>query len=556
MLPLRASRHSNALIVAMLTPVLLQVSTCERTGVATLVSLEVEVAGEDRMVDFDPSRRRYNVSVPDGTITLRAASADPKAVVSWHAGRTGERLGIGGGEVSLEFGRGTSTLTVLVVSPGGAATSYVAYVNHVSNPNPCVEQEHGLGEADPTAELFETDYIKASNTGEEDGFAHVAICGDTLVVGAPWEDTANDGIKNAGAAYVFQRENGLWSQTEILRSPTREEWGQFGASVALSDDLLAVSAIAEDRLGAVHLFDREYGYWSHVARLVAPNAELNDAYGRYLAIAKDIVVVGASEEDGGLGGVNPLGSDNSLEGAGAAYIFERGDGTWNEVTYLKAEQPQLRGHFATGVAVYGSTVAVGGSGFVRIFDRLDGVWAQTAHVVAESPEGPVPFAGSVSLWRNRLAAAYSREEFGRGAAYVFERQGLSWWQTARLLASNRGGSDGFGRSIALNNNRIAVAAPYEDGAATGINGDGINGYSGGSGATYLFELVDGSWTETSYIKASDAQPTDFFGSSIAMSSRTLAVGSPGEASGGHGVGAEQDGAPSANESGAVYLFAR
>jgi hypothetical protein len=154
-----------------------------------------------------------------------------------------------------------------------------------------------------------------------------------------------------------------------------------------------------------------------------------------------------------------------------------------------------------------------------------------------------------------MAAAYSSEEFLRGAAYVFERDGLSWSQTARLLASNRGGSDGFGRSVAMQGDRIAVAAPWEDGAATGVNGDGINGFSDASGATYLFELIDGSWTETAYIKASDAQPTDFFGDSIAISSRTIAVGAPGEDSGGQGVGAEQDQMPREEESGAVYLFA-
>jgi len=206
----------------MLTPLLMQVGTCEHTGGATLGSLEVKVAGEDRMIDFDPSLRRYNVLVPDGAVTLRAVSTDPNAVVSWLAGSTGERLGIGGGEVSLDFGRGTSTLTVLVVSPGGAAASYLVYVNHVNNPNPCVDQEHGLGGVDPGAQLFETDYIKASNSGAGDGFTPVAICGDTLAVGASWEDATNNSTKNAGA--VFAPAWTRWNHVRTFASLAAAGW--------------------------------------------------------------------------------------------------------------------------------------------------------------------------------------------------------------------------------------------------------------------------------------------------------------------------------------------
>jgi hypothetical protein len=101
-----------------------------------------------------------------------------------------------------------------------------------------------------------------------------------------------------------------------------------------------------------------------------------------------------------------------------------------------------------------------------------------------------------------------------------------------------------------------VGAPWEDGSAAGINGDGSSNGVAGSGAAYLFELIDGSWTETAYIKASDPQAVDFFGESISMSSRTLVVGAPSEDGFGTGVGAEQDDFRAAEDSGAVYVFAK
>ena len=84
----------------------------------------------------------------------------------------------------------------------------------------------GLGAADWAAiqAFLPSDYVKASNTAEDDGFGvAVAVDGDTVVVGANEEDSngvspTNDSAPNAGAAYVFTRTGGGMEPTGIPQS--------------------------------------------------------------------------------------------------------------------------------------------------------------------------------------------------------------------------------------------------------------------------------------------------------------------------------------------------
>jgi len=75
---------------------------------------------------------------------------------------------------------------------------------------------------------------------------------------------------------------------------------------------------------------------------------------------------------------------------------------------------------------------------------------------------------------------------GSGAACVFARNGTTWTQQAYLKASNTGGGDFFGSSVAVSGNTVVVGAPGEDSGATGVNGDGSNNSSSASGAALSY----------------------------------------------------------------------
>src|SRR5262249_1519508 len=127
-----------------------------------------------------------------------------------------------------------------------------------------------------------------------------------------------------------------------------------------------------------------------------------------------------------------------------------------------------------------------------------------------------------------------------GAVYVFTRVGTTWSQQAYIKASNTGAGDNFGTSVSLSSDgsTLAVGAYGEASAATGINGNQADNTAAGSGAVYMFSRSGSTWTQHSYIKASNTGAGDNFGFSVALSGdgTILAVAAPYEASAAKGIG--------------------
>ncbi|MCG6118775.1 MAG: choice-of-anchor D domain-containing protein [Aquimonas sp.] len=229
-------------------------------------------------------------------------------------------------------------------------------------------------------------YLKASNTGAGDQFGHaVAINGTTVVVGAPEEDSANDGAGNSGAVYVFQREGisvGGWFQQRYLKASNAGAGDLFGYSLALSGETLVVGAQGEGsnatgvngdqtdnsaaNSGAAYVFVRtggRNGSWSQQAYLKASNTGAGDAFGFSVGLSGNLLVVGAIGEDSNARGIDGNQANNSIGGSGAAYAFVRSGTTWRPQAYIKASNTDL-GNFDFGhsLAVWGSRLVVGKPG--------------------------------------------------------------------------------------------------------------------------------------------------------------------------------------------------
>jgi hypothetical protein len=137
-----------------------------------------------------------------------------------------------------------------------------------------------------------------------------------------------------------------------------------------------------------------------------------------------------------------------------------------------------------------------------------------------------------------------------------------------LKASNTGNDDWFGDvlDVSADGNTLAVGAPREDGSTKGINHSQTSQTDNGvsdSGAVYVFTKSNNQWQQEAYIKASNADIGDHFGSSLSLSGDglTLVVGAEQESSNGQGVYYNDDGDGdveqsnnSASNSGAVYVF--
>ena len=399
---------------------------------------------------------------------------------------------------------------------------------------------------DPIAQQV---YLKASNTEPFDNFGYsVAISGDTVVVGAPAEDSnasgvngdqTNNSASNAGAAYVFVRNGTTWSQQAYLKASNTDADDRFSYSgVAVSGDTVVVGAFGEasnatgvngnqndnsaTQAGAAYVFVRNGTTWSQQAYLKASNTDANDFFGFSMAVSGDTVVVGAYGEDSDATGVNGDQNDNSAPFSGAAYVFVRSGVTWSQQAYLKASNTDADDSFGFSVAISGDTVIVG---------------AQTEYSNATGVNGDQT---------NNSAG-------GAGAAYVFMRTGTTWGQQAYLKASNTAASDEFGSSVAISGDTVVIGATFEDSNATAINGDQTNNSASSAGAAYVFARNGSTWSQQAYLKASNTNASDQFGSSVAVSGDTVVVGANGEDSNATGINGDQTN-NSASFAGAAYVF--
>ena len=169
-----------------------------------------------------------------------------------------------------------------------------------------------------TGNWGEVKKITASDAQAEDRFGvSVAVSGDTAVVGAWLEDA---GGTDAGAAYVFHRDQGgagNWGEVKKLTASDAHDGDGFGNSTAVSGDTVVVGAIWEDAggsfAGAAYVFQRNEGgadNWGEVRKLTASDVQAVDNFGGSVAVSGDTAIVSATFEDAG------------GEHASAAYVFD------------------------------------------------------------------------------------------------------------------------------------------------------------------------------------------------------------------------------------------
>ncbi len=192
-------------------------------------------------------------------------------------------------------------------------------------------------------------------------------------------------------------------------------------------------------------------------------------------------------------------------------------------------------------------------------------FARQAYLKASNTEPGDYFGATVALDGDTLAVGAQREDSSddeddnsatdSGAVYVFTREQEIWSQQAYIKASNTEPFDRFGEALAVDGDTLVVGAGGEDGGDTGIDGDERSNAATDSGAVYVFIRERGVWSQQAYIKASNTDPFDQFGSALALDGDTLVVGAYGEDSDAGGIGGDEF-SDAATDSGAVYVFIR
>jgi hypothetical protein len=335
----------------------------------------------------------------------------------------------------------------------------------------------------------------ASTTHSPPGYFgwSLALYGSTAVVGAPFNNSGT------GAAYVFVRSRGKWSQQAKLTASDATAGDQFGWSVAL-DGSAAVVGAPGNKAGAAYVFVRSRGEWSQQAKLTASDATAGDQLGFSAALDGSAAVVGAPGK-------------NSK--AGAAYVFVRSRGEWSQQAKLTASDATSGDFFSNAVAVSGSTAVVGAelanstAGAAYVFVRSGTAWSQQAEFQGrqhgEQLGDAVAVSGSTAVVGAELRNSKT------GAVYVFVRSRGKWSQQAKLTASDGTAGDQFGFSVAILGSTAVVSASTQNAL---------------TGAAYVFVRSSGEWSQQAKLTASDARSDDLFGAAVVISGSTAAMSAP------------------------------
>jgi hypothetical protein len=274
---------------------------------------------------------------------------------------------------------------------------------------------------------------------------------------------------------------------------------------------------------------------SSIGYIKASNTGVNDTFGHYsVALSADgyTLAVGAIAEDSNATGTGGDQTDNSVVNSGAVYVFTRSGKTWTQQAYLKASDTVSN----ASAELFGSSLSFSDDG-------------NTLAVGAGNENSNATGIGGDDSDNSALSS---------GAVYVFTRSGTTWTQQAYVKASNSEADDWFGGGLSLSGdgNTLAVSASGEDSNATGIGGNQSDNSASRSGAVYVFTRSGTTWTQQDYLKASNAEVSDYFSRvSLSADGNKLAVGASGEDSNATGIGGDQTD-NSASSSGAVYVFTR
>ncbi len=392
--------------------------------------------------------------------------------------------------------------------------------------------------AQASCQLSEQVELQAASTtgGDRYGFA-VDVFGDVAVVGAYRHDPG--GLVNAGAVYVYRFDGAVWipdlihGGAAMLTAPDAAAGDEFGYDVAVGQQRMVIGA---PQAGAVYLYERDAAGWGYSATLQPAVGSASDHFGGAVGLHGDTVVVGARSAD--VAGIN----------SGAAYVFQRIAGDWQQQATLVADESSVTlDYFGTAVGIDQDVIVVGAdyddangenAGAAYVFRRASGPcagstcpWLQEAKLggFGDPPGSYVSdfFGFSTAVSGTVVAVGARRHSHSglnlAGATYVFRWNSGSWVPEAVLTAMDAEHFDQFGYAVDVQGPVIAVGAK---GADTGVEPDSGEPWAA-AGAAYVFRYEGGQWNEHAKLVDSDPFLDDWLGGAVAVSGQHVIAGAEG-----------------------------
>lgn len=489
-------------------------------GVPELASLSIATPNttQQLQINGDELTTQVDQSVDSISITAVSGNSSDTIAINSQTASPGEATTV----VPLSVGSNTIPLTV--TSSNGDLHQYTLTVERAA------AFDFGLDET-----------IDSPNPQRNSGFGFSnALSGSWLAISAP---TMNAEYRNQGEVYLFQRTANKWKYQQTLQSPASARNDQFGYSLAMDGDYLAVSSYGaetgEDNSGRVDIYKRAGDQWNHHQLLQPPAALENGRFGFSLAMDGSVLAIAELN-----------GIDGSVTGGGVT-VFEREDDQWIRKKSIFSRGASDR--FASNIAINGNLLAIGAfdydgeckiaipdPGEVSIYERKNGDWIEQSTLYAGNGDGGDRFGFSVSLSNDLLAVSAICEDSSRfnpqandatqaGSVYLFKRNGNQWTEIKQLKASDAQAHDLFGFRLQLKGESLIATAPLEDTNARD------------AGAAYQFSASN-DWAEKIRFSPTDGKNGDNFGAGMAFNGSTAVVS------------ARQQGDGNRERLGKIYIF--
>ena len=312
----------------------------------------------------------------------------------------------------------------------------------------------------------------------------------------------------------------------------------FGRSVAIDGETMVIGAASDfdngDFSGSAFIYTRTggaNGTWSLQQKITASDGAAHDNFGNSVSIDGNTVVVGAY-----------VNSFSSPSREGRAYVFVRNGTTWTQQQKLTASDFTFGDYFGVTTDISGDTVVVGAlsddhtnkvnAGSAYVYVRNGTTWTQQQKLIASDPATTVQFGMRVAIDSNTIVigAPYD-DDLGSfsGSVYIFARNGTTWTQQKKLnsnAAQGIGNYDNFGSSVDIHGDTAVLGA-----------------IGAGNGEVHVYTRTGTNWFLQQKLSASDGVLFDSFGQSVAIYDDVVVIGA---------VGDDDNG----DRSGSAYVFTR
>lgn len=363
--------------------------------------------------------------------------------------------------------------------------------------------------------------LVASDGLLDDNFGHdVCLNADATIAMVAAPDRDDNSLTNSGAVYIFTRSGSTWTQQQKIYAPLKAIGDRFGIGMSMNaagDYALIASYARDDKgtdTGVVFGFSRSINTWTHKHTLYPNVSEVDEGFGVSIALnaVGDFALIGGHKE--------------------TVYVFTRIGDTWTQRNKLYSTTSEAGETFGRGVSLTadaklaaigaphntvnglktGSVYILTNQGETLVSEAYEGLMYQTKFQPNDLTTYSL-FGASIALNRsgNRLVIGSSTEstEITAGAAYIYDRFGDTWIQSAEIEPSDGVSGDVFGRSVAFNGDGTVLLVGSRD------NSEKAND----AGAVYMFALENGSWVQKHKFFANDFSATAAFGSSCALNSQ-------------------------------------